>query len=143
MDKIDTWIENRFGTKNTFNRQLLDNFIEFLEKELGFAWKTDNQKEYLRGVVWATKIADGALDEVFKTHEKELEEAKKQSDKRVKKVFRQTVKALERRYMGYVRKDPDQNLPIIRYNKLENWERCHQTQQDMLSEHWVKVKEEV
>ena len=76
MDKIDTWIEERFGTKNTFNRQLLDNFIEFLEKEL-----------------------------------------------------------------GYVIKDTNQNTPIIRYNKLENWERCHQTQQDMLSEHWVKVKE--
>ena len=45
MDKIDTWIEDRFGTKNTFNRQLLDNFIEFLEKELGFAWKTDEEDE--------------------------------------------------------------------------------------------------
>ena len=44
MDKIDTWIDNRFGTKNTFNRQLLDNFIEFLEKELGYVRKDDDQK---------------------------------------------------------------------------------------------------
>ena len=72
MDKIDDWIEKRFGTKNTFNRQLLDNFIEFLEKELGY---------------------------------KSPEEIKKQSDERVKKVFRQTVKALERRYRGYVKWD--------------------------------------
>ena len=43
MDKIDTWIENRFGTPNTFNRQLLDNFIEFLEKELGYVRKDDDQ----------------------------------------------------------------------------------------------------
>ena len=43
MDKIDTWIENRFGTKNTFNRQLLDNFIEFLEKELGYVIKDPDQ----------------------------------------------------------------------------------------------------
>ena len=43
LDKIDTWIENRFGTKNTFNRQLLDNFIEFLEKELGYVRKDPDQ----------------------------------------------------------------------------------------------------
>ena len=35
----------------------------------------------------------------------------KQSDERAKNMFRQTVKALERRYRGYVRKDPDQSLP--------------------------------
>ena len=43
MDKIDTWIEERFGTPNTFNRQLLDNFIEFLEKELGYVIKDPDQ----------------------------------------------------------------------------------------------------
>ena len=43
MDKIDTWIEERFGTPNTFNRQLLDNFIEFLEKELGYVRKDPDQ----------------------------------------------------------------------------------------------------
>ena len=44
MDKIDTWIKDRFGTTNTFNRQLLDNFIEFLEKELGYVRKDPDQK---------------------------------------------------------------------------------------------------
>ena len=43
LDKIDTWIEERFGTPNTFNRQLLDNFIEFLEKELGYVIKDPDQ----------------------------------------------------------------------------------------------------
>ena len=43
MDKIDIWIEDRFGTPNTFNRQLLDNFIEFLEKELGYVIKDPDQ----------------------------------------------------------------------------------------------------
>ena len=45
MDKIDTWIENRFGTPNTFHRQLLDNFIEFLEKDLGYVRKDDEEDE--------------------------------------------------------------------------------------------------
>ena len=80
MDKIDTWIENRFGAKNTFNRQLLDNFIEFLEKEL-----------------------------------------------------------------GYVRKADDQSLPKppldIRLNAWRRRESYKLAQQDMLLEHWVKVKE--
>ena len=43
MDKIDTWIKDRFGTTNTFNRQLLDNFIEFLEKEWGCVIKDPDQ----------------------------------------------------------------------------------------------------
>ena len=78
MDKIDTWIKERFGTPNTFNRQLLDNFIEFLEKEL-----------------------------------------------------------------GYVRKDDDQRMPEMRGNiTFFNGDYAYNlAQKDMLSEHWVKVKE--
>ena len=60
MDKIDKWIENRFGTPNTFNRLLLDNFIEFLEKELGYVIKDPDQslpEEYnLHGSIVADKM---------------------------------------------------------------------------------------
>ena len=80
MDKIDIWIKDRFGTPNTFHRQLLDNFIGFLEKEL-----------------------------------------------------------------GYVRKDDEWMLP----QKPGNWQKesmdyhagYYHSQQDMILEHWVKVKE--
>ena len=117
MDKIDTWIENRFGTKNTFNRQLLDNFIEFLEKELGFAWKTDNQKEFIRGVAWATKE----------------EERKREELGYVRKDDDQSLPACE-----YGRVEAYDNASKVRGQAIQAL-----TQAKMLDEHWVKVREEV
>jgi len=41
--EIEDWINNRFGVPNTFNRQLLYDFLEFAEKELGYVIKDPDQ----------------------------------------------------------------------------------------------------